>query len=25
VYDQEVAGKVSTAAVREHLKKWTVA
>ena len=24
VYDQEVAGKVSTAAVREHLKKWTV-
>ena len=23
--DQEVAGKVSTAAVREHLKKWTVA
>ena len=25
VYDQEVAGKVSTNAVREHLKKWTVA
>jgi bidirectional [NiFe] hydrogenase diaphorase subunit len=25
VYDQEVAGKVSTAAVREYLKKWTVA
>src|SRR5256885_732217 len=25
VYDQEIAGKVSTAAVREHLKKWTVA
>ena len=25
VYDQEVAGKVSTAAVREHLKKWAVA
>jgi bidirectional [NiFe] hydrogenase diaphorase subunit len=25
VYDQEVAGKVGTAAVREHLKKWTVA
>src|SRR5436309_14589132 len=25
VYDHEVAGKVSTAAVREHLKKWTVA
>jgi bidirectional [NiFe] hydrogenase diaphorase subunit len=25
VYDQEVAGKVSTAAVHEHLKKWTVA
>ena len=25
VYDQDVAGKVSTAAVREHLKKWTVA
>jgi bidirectional [NiFe] hydrogenase diaphorase subunit len=24
-YDQEVAGKVSTNAVREHLKKWTVA
>jgi bidirectional [NiFe] hydrogenase diaphorase subunit len=23
VYDQEVAGKVATAAVREHLKKWT--
>jgi bidirectional [NiFe] hydrogenase diaphorase subunit len=25
VYDQEVAGKVSTAAVREHLKKWAIA
>ena len=25
VYDQEVAGKVSTAGVREHLKKWTTA
>jgi bidirectional [NiFe] hydrogenase diaphorase subunit len=25
VYDQEVAGKVSTNAVREHLNKWTVA
>lgn len=25
VYDQEVAGKVSTSGVREHLKKWTVA
>jgi bidirectional [NiFe] hydrogenase diaphorase subunit len=25
VYDQEVAGKVNTGAVREHLKKWTVA
>ena len=23
VYDQEVAGKVGTAAIREHLKKWT--
>jgi bidirectional [NiFe] hydrogenase diaphorase subunit len=23
VYDQEVAGKVSTASIREHLKKWT--
>ena len=23
VYDQEVAGKVGMAAVREHLKKWT--
>src|SRR5450755_876344 len=23
VYDQEVAGKVGTAAVREHLQKWT--
>ena len=23
VYDQEVAGKVVTAGVREHLKKWT--
>jgi len=25
VYDQEVAGKVGTAAMREHLKKWTQA
>jgi bidirectional [NiFe] hydrogenase diaphorase subunit len=25
VYDQEVAGKVSTAAVSEHLKKWAIA
>ena len=23
VYDQEVAGKVGSAAIREHLKKWT--
>ena len=23
VYDQEVAGKVATPAIREHLKKWT--
>ena len=23
VYDQEVAGKVGTPAIREHLKKWT--
>jgi bidirectional [NiFe] hydrogenase diaphorase subunit len=23
VYDQEVAGKVATSAIREHLKKWT--
>jgi bidirectional [NiFe] hydrogenase diaphorase subunit len=23
VYDQEVAGKVGTAAIHEHLKKWT--
>jgi len=23
VYDQEVAGKVGTSAIREHLKKWT--
>jgi NADH:ubiquinone oxidoreductase 24 kD subunit len=25
VYDQEVAGKVGSASVREHLKKWTQA
>src|SRR5271165_2793971 len=25
VYDQEVAGKVGTPAIREHLKKWTTA
>ena len=23
VYDQEVAGKVGPAGIREHLKKWT--